>query len=88
MMGPLCADTEKLLIFSQWTDTLDHLEHSLILGNVKCARLDGTMTSKVRQKAIEDFKNNDDIPVFLVRPPHPQPSLPIVSCNLSLKSES
>lgn len=47
--------TEKAIVFSQWTRMLDLLEVSLKDSNILYRRLDGTMPVAARQKAVKDF---------------------------------
>ncbi|KAG0481487.1 hypothetical protein HPP92_012345 [Vanilla planifolia] len=47
--------TEKAIVFSQWTRMLDLLEVSLKNSCLHYRRLDGTMSVAAREKAIKDF---------------------------------
>lgn len=54
------------MIFSQWTKMLDIL--GALLGDLqyKFLRLDGSTPVRERQKLIEDFETNLDIPIFIL----------------------
>jgi SNF2 family DNA or RNA helicase len=48
---------EKVLIFSQWTSLLDLLEIPIDNENFGYRRYDGSMSAKMREDAVDDFKN-------------------------------
>jgi SNF2 family DNA or RNA helicase len=53
----------KALVFSQWTSLLNLIEPHLESKDIGFVRLDGS--TKDRQGVVEQFQNNDDIPIFL-----------------------
>jgi SNF2 family DNA or RNA helicase len=56
----------KSVVFSAWTSHLDLIEIALKDNGITgYARLDGTMTLSARNKALQDFHDNDDITVLL-----------------------
>lgn len=56
---------EKLVLFSEWTSMLDIIEEFITSCGLQTTRLDGTMTLKERENAIEIFQKNENIKVFL-----------------------
>ncbi|EMG50102.1 hypothetical protein G210_4888 [Candida maltosa Xu316] len=58
--------SEKLLIFSMFTQMLDILEQVLSVWNIKYVRLDGGTKVEERQDTMDIFNNDDTIPVFLL----------------------
>ena len=62
------AETEKVIVFTVWTDMLDLIEGMLDMEGLPCSRLDGTMDSAAREAAVSEFETNPDIRIFLV--PH------------------
>ncbi|KAE8393656.1 SNF2 family N-terminal domain-containing protein [Aspergillus alliaceus] len=56
----------KSVVFSAWTSHLDLIEIALRDNDLTgFARLDGTMTLSARNKALQDFHDNDDTTVLL-----------------------
>jgi SNF2 family DNA or RNA helicase len=53
-------NTNKCVIFSQWTVYLDLIGTELTNQGFKFVRLDGTMTMQKRQKSIDLFSNKND----------------------------
>jgi SNF2 family DNA or RNA helicase len=49
---------EKAVIFSQYTSFLDILENALVSESHTLTRIDGSMSTKQRQKAMEKFSTN------------------------------
>lgn len=58
--------SEKTLIFSQWTSMLDIIEFHVQLEGHEICRLDGSMTLSARQKQVELFKTSATHNVFLI----------------------
>eukprot|EP01117_Protostelium_nocturnum_P017743 TRINITY_DN7279_c0_g1_i1.p1 TRINITY_DN7279_c0_g1~~TRINITY_DN7279_c0_g1_i1.p1 ORF type:complete len:797 (+),score=283.97 TRINITY_DN7279_c0_g1_i1:307-2391(+) len=59
-------DCLKSIVFSQFTSCLDLIEVALEKEGIPCTRLDGTMTHAQRSQAIETFKQDKKINVFLI----------------------
>lgn len=57
---------EKVLIFSLFTQVLDILERCLSIRNYKFVRLDGGTPVETRQDIIDQFYEDETIPVFLL----------------------
>jgi SNF2 family DNA or RNA helicase len=59
LLNTVMADPEgeKVLIFSQWTSLLDLLEIPIDNANFGYRRYDGSMSAKMREDAVDDFKN-------------------------------
>jgi ATP-dependent DNA helicase len=67
LLSKLCIDGDhKVLVFSQFTKTLDILEEYLMLSNMDFCRLDGNVTLKDRQASIARFSNDSNVRVFLL----------------------
>eukprot|EP00127_Corallochytrium_limacisporum_P004935 Clim_evm9s195 gene=Clim_evmTU9s195 len=68
LLPQLIKDGHKVLIFSQMARVLDILEDFLLGEEVGYVRLDGSVTGKQRQTAIDTFTNDEksEIPVFLL----------------------
>ncbi|KAI0527255.1 hypothetical protein KFK09_002854 [Dendrobium nobile] len=58
--------TEKAIVFSQWTRMLDLLEVSLKDYHILYRRLDGTMSVAAREKAIKDFNMLPEVTVIIM----------------------
>ena len=58
--------TNKSIVFSQFTSMLQLVEWRLRRAGFKTVMLDGSMSPSQRQKSIEYFMNNTDVEVFLV----------------------
>ncbi|MEO5646738.1 MAG: DEAD/DEAH box helicase [Chitinophagaceae bacterium] len=56
----------KALIFSQFLGMLALIKEKLILNKIPFEYFDGSTAAPDRQKAIENFQNNDDCRVFLI----------------------
>jgi len=56
----------KAVVFSQWTSVLDILARCLDQEDILYERLDGSMTRATREAAMDRFKTDDQIPVFLM----------------------
>ena len=56
----------RMLVFSQFTALLTLLREELEAEGVAYCYLDGSMTPKARQAAVDKFQDDDGIPVFLI----------------------
>ena len=56
----------RMLVFSQFTALLALLREELEEEGVAFCYLDGSMTPKARQAAVDKFQNDETIPVFLI----------------------
>jgi superfamily II DNA or RNA helicase len=56
----------RMLVFSQFTALLALLREELEAEGVTFCYLDGSMTPKARQAAVDKFQNDETIPVFLI----------------------
>ncbi|KIO10144.1 hypothetical protein M404DRAFT_130812 [Pisolithus tinctorius Marx 270] len=60
------AQKRKVLIFSQFTQILDILQAILKLKNIKYLILTGSTAVDVRQSLVDEFTEDESIPVFLL----------------------
>ncbi|KAI6002712.1 SNF2 family N-terminal domain-containing protein [Pisolithus albus] len=60
------AQQRKVLIFSQFTQILDILQAILKLKNIKYLILTGSTAVDVRQSLVDEFTEDESIPVFLL----------------------
>eukprot|EP00793_Prasinoderma_coloniale_P006089 PRCOL_00004563-RA len=56
----------KAIVFSQFTSMLELMQHRLTLAGLTCLRLDGSMSLKKRDEAIDRFTNDPDVSVFFL----------------------
>ena len=56
----------RMLVFSQFTSLLALLREELDAEGVAYCYLDGSMTAKARQAAVDKFQDDESIPVFLI----------------------
>ncbi len=56
----------RMLVFSQFTSLLGLLREELDAQEVTYCYLDGSMTPKARQAAVDRFQSDDSVPVFLI----------------------
>jgi superfamily II DNA or RNA helicase len=56
----------RMLVFSQFTSLLALLREELDAEGVTYCYLDGSMTTKARQAAVDRFQNDATVPVFLI----------------------
>ncbi|PKI85613.1 hypothetical protein MVES_000712 [Malassezia vespertilionis] len=56
----------KSVVFSQWTRMLSKISGALDYAGIKHRRLDGTMSRAQREEALESFRNDPGVEVFLV----------------------
>ena len=56
----------RMLVFSQFTSLLALLRDELDAEGVAYCYLDGTMTIKARQAAVDKFQDDETVPVFLI----------------------
>lgn len=56
----------KAIIFSQFVNMLDIIQHRLQLGGVKCVKLSGSMTMSVRDRTIKAFRDDPAVTAFLI----------------------
>ncbi|KAK9366025.1 SNF2 family N-terminal domain-containing protein [Lipomyces kononenkoae] len=66
MLVDMKAKGDRILIFSQFTQTLDILESVLSTLDVSFLRLDGQTSVEVRQDLIDKFYDEEDITCFLL----------------------
>ena len=55
----------KIVIFSQWTSFLDVVSHWLGEEGIGYARIDGTMSTSLRDEAMHDFNSDANVRVML-----------------------
>jgi superfamily II DNA or RNA helicase len=56
----------RMLVFSQFTSLLALLREELDAEGVAYCYLDGSMTARARQAAVDKFQDDESIPVFLI----------------------
>ena len=56
----------RVLVFSQFTSLLALLRAELDAQGVTCCYLDGSMTARARQAAVDRFQGDESVPVFLI----------------------
>lgn len=56
----------KAIIFSQFVNMLDIIQHRLQLGGVKCVKLSGNMSMDLRDRTIQAFREDSSITAFLI----------------------
>ncbi|MCP4219060.1 MAG: DEAD/DEAH box helicase [bacterium] len=66
MLGNILEEGHKVLIFSQFTEVLGILKQYLQDQEITFSYLDGSVHIKKREKAVKDFQQNKDNPVFLL----------------------
>lgn len=61
----LMEEGHKVLVFSQFTTYLDHIQNKIRERSWRFARIDGSQTMKRRQKEVENFQEGD-AQIFLI----------------------
>ncbi|GMF13366.1 unnamed protein product [Phytophthora lilii] len=56
----------KAIIFSQFVNMLDIIQHRLQLGGVKCVKLSGNMSMAIRDRTIKAFRDDPTVTAFLI----------------------
>ena len=56
----------KAVVFSQWTSMLDVIGRCLEQEGIEYERLDGSMSRKKREAAMDTFRQDPKVPVFLM----------------------
>ena len=56
----------KALVFSQFVGMLDLIRQQLDHHKIAYEYIDGSVTAQNRQKAVDNFQNNEDVKVFLI----------------------
>lgn len=56
----------KSVVFSQFTSFMSLIEPALAKANMRCLRLDGTLTQKARAAVLEEFKQSDKFTILLI----------------------
>lgn len=72
-------DGSKVVIFSQWTSFLDIVQKQLELAGLKYCRVDGSMNTDKRDRAIDALDNDSETRIMLA-------SLAVCSVGLNLVS--
>jgi SNF2 family DNA or RNA helicase len=57
---------EKIIIFSQFTSSLDKIEYEFKQKSFKYLRLDGSTTKKNRNLIVKQFQENENYSIFLI----------------------
>ena len=60
-------DTDKTLVFCQFVKEMTLIAEALKTNGYQSVRLDGTMSIEERNEAVESFKKNSDVKVFLIQ---------------------
>jgi SNF2 family DNA or RNA helicase len=58
---------DKTIVFCQFVQEMDLVIRDLELNGSNCVRLDGTMTMEDRNHAVETFKKDPDVNVFVIQ---------------------
>uniref|UniRef100_A0A0N4UIY2 SWI/SNF-related matrix-associated actin-dependent regulator of chromatin subfamily A containing DEAD/H box 1 homolog n=1 Tax=Dracunculus medinensis TaxID=318479 RepID=A0A0N4UIY2_DRAME len=66
LLPKIKSQSDKVLIFSQFTAMMDIIEVYLKIRKYKCCRLDGATPVMERQELINKFNSSEDIFVFLL----------------------
>mmetsp|Transcript_40672 Transcript_40672/g.73339 ORF Transcript_40672/g.73339 Transcript_40672/m.73339 type:complete len:1169 (-) Transcript_40672:192-3698(-) len=66
LLPELISKGHRILIFSQWTKILDLMGHLMDSLQMTYLRLDGQTAVSERQDLLDEFTNDDSIPVFLL----------------------
>ncbi|CAK4245402.1 unnamed protein product [Aphanomyces euteiches] len=56
----------KAIVFSQFVNMLDLIEHRLLLANIRCVKLSGHMAMAHRDRLLTLFRNDPQLTVFLI----------------------
>jgi DNA repair protein RAD16 len=56
----------KAIIFSQFVNMLDIIQHRLTIGGVKCVKLSGNMSMDMRDRMIRAFRDDNSVTAFLI----------------------
>jgi hypothetical protein len=56
----------KGIVFSQFVNMLDLIEHRLTLGGIKCVKLSGHLSMVQREMLLTMFRQDPAIPIFLI----------------------
>merc|ERR1712087_316715 len=64
--GDVGGAPNKAVVFSQWTSVLDILARCLEQEEILYERLDGSMSRATREAAMDNFRVDEQIPVFLM----------------------
>ncbi|MBW0583801.1 hypothetical protein O181_123516, partial [Austropuccinia psidii MF-1] len=59
-----CGPT-KSVVYTQWTQFLDLIGIALAHHSILSARIDGTITARAQEKALENFFNNPECEVLI-----------------------
>ncbi|MBW0559574.1 hypothetical protein O181_099289 [Austropuccinia psidii MF-1] len=59
-----CGPT-KSVVYTQWTQFLDLIGIALDHHSILSAQIDGTITARAQEKALEDFFNNPECEVLI-----------------------
>ncbi|KIW00157.1 uncharacterized protein PV09_08333 [Verruconis gallopava] len=59
-------DPIKSVVFSAWSSHLDLIQIALTANDIKYARLDGSMSRRLRAQAVYEFTNNPEVRVILI----------------------
>ncbi|MBW0587818.1 hypothetical protein O181_127533 [Austropuccinia psidii MF-1] len=55
----------KLVVYTQWTQFLDLIGIALAHHSILSAQIDGTITERAQEKALENFFNNPECEVLI-----------------------
>jgi superfamily II DNA or RNA helicase len=66
LLDEIVDEGHRVLVFSQFTSLLKLLREELDASDIPYAYLDGSMTPKARQSAVDTFQSDDTIPVFFL----------------------
>lgn len=66
LLAETIDEGHRMLVFSQFTSLLALLREELEAQGVECCYLDGSMSTKARQAAVDRFQQDDSVPVFLI----------------------
>ncbi|KAF3767761.1 hypothetical protein M406DRAFT_338474 [Cryphonectria parasitica EP155] len=77
LQATLKKDGSKVIIFSQWTKFLNIIQNQLKAAGYKFTRIDGSMTPRARDNALQALQNDPDCRIMLA-------SLAVCSVGLNL----
>ncbi|EFY99008.2 SNF2 family domain-containing protein [Metarhizium robertsii ARSEF 23] len=79
LQATLKKDGSKVVIFSQWTSFLNIIQNQLDIAGIKYSRIDGSMNTEKRDRAVRALDNDAETRVMLA-------SLAVCSVGLNLVS--
>lgn len=68
LLAVIAESIDKVLVFAQFTASIELIEKCLQSNNIPCAVINGAVSSQERTRRVNDFQNTEQLKVLILQP--------------------